>query len=98
MFIPDVQSHPGVFAFRGFLSTLIPVFQCSNFVLIYSVIHLQGFYFSKFLVLKYLKNLGTQSPLVHTLRMVHTKLFGCFSDYGWKWLKVHLILFYAFLS
>ena len=50
--------------FRRFLSTLIPVFQCRNFLFIYSVIHLQGFHFLKFLSLKYLKKPRTQTPLV----------------------------------
>ena len=53
----------GVFAFRRFLNTLIPVFQNSNFFGIYSVVHYKGFYFSEFLVLKHLKNPETQTPL-----------------------------------
>ena len=48
-------SSPGAFAFRGFFNTLLPVFQNNIFLIIYSVIHYQGFYFSEFLVLKYLK-------------------------------------------
>ena len=59
-----VIKHAGVFVFRGFLNTLIPVFQNSSFLVIYSVIYCIGFYFSEFLVLKYLKNPGAQTPLI----------------------------------
>ena len=51
----------GVIAFREFLITLLPVFQNNNFLVIYSVIHYEGFYFSDFLVTEFLKNPGTQS-------------------------------------
>ena len=39
---------PGMFAFRGFLNALMPVFQNSNFMLIYLVIHYQDFYILEF--------------------------------------------------
>ena len=61
------MGHPvyaGVFAFRTFLNTLLPVFQNNNFLVIYSVIHYQDSYFSEILVLKYLKKKPeTQTPL-----------------------------------
>ena len=64
--------NSGVLVFRGFLNTLKAEFQNSNFLLIYSVIHFKDFHFSEFLVLKYLKNLETQTPLLdswHTLNV-----------------------------
>ena len=57
---------------QGFLNALVPVFKISNFFVIYSVIRHNDFHFSEFLVLKYLKNLETQTPLLdswHTLNV-----------------------------
>ena len=67
-----------MFAFRGFLNILKPVFQNNNFLVIYSVIHYKGFYFAEFLVMKYLKKPWTQTPLEICLGLclVITQKFG----------------------
>ena len=44
-----------MFALQGFLNILIPVFQNSNFFLIYLLTHFKDFYFSEFLLLKVFK-------------------------------------------
>ena len=56
----------GMFAFRGFLTTLIPVFQNNNILLMLSGIRYKGFYYLEFLELKYLINPGTQTPVYIT--------------------------------
>ena len=62
-FFPRHSLYTGVFALQVLLNTLIPVLKCSKILSVHSMIYLQDFYFPKFLVLKYLKNTGTQTAL-----------------------------------
>ena len=64
MTISQENHNLGVFVIRGFLNTLIPVFYNSYFLVFYSLIHYKDFYFSEFLVLKYLKNPVTQTLMI----------------------------------
>ena len=68
----NIAMSTGVFAFWGFLNTLIPVFENSNFSLIYSEIHFLGAYFSEFLA--FIKPWNTITPAVIQLSFRISKI------------------------